>query len=229
MGTLIFFMVILFMPAALSWMVEAWVEPDNKAKRSAMRLRAKDQMRALGARWAYGRDPAGVDWIDPITPELKRRAQIDSAFRGPTYMAMAGEWSDHNPDWDEPPQVTSAEIAERRRVKLAKQRGLIVVGCINCGRTDGLHPADCPVIERQVTAAKAAENPTCWWCGVQPTDRHYLHVMEEAKVRLIFAWPEGDHDHEAVPPSPERLMARGWEAVERLPWWRPEPPVGPGG
>jgi hypothetical protein len=73
--------------------------------------------------------------------------------------------------------------------------------------------------------AEPGDSKTCWWCGVEPTEvveqTFDITVMEQVEpVQQIkhswVRWPQGDHEHAELPPSPAQLEQAGHEVLARI-------------
>lgn len=56
----------------------------------------------------------------------------------------------------------------------------------------------------------------CWICGVESDEVADVSSLDGRVEYLPVRWPAGDHEHEATPPTPAELSARGDAAMRRL-------------
>lgn len=57
----------------------------------------------------------------------------------------------------------------------------------------------------------------CWRCGVEPTDTVEVTNLSDPEPKYLPArWPDGDHEHEVNPPTPQQLVDAGSAALARV-------------
>lgn len=71
-----------------------------------------------------------------------------------------------------------------------------------------------------LSKAHAVVTVKCWMCGAKPTGTadvtSFGDLAGGRRVYVPTGWPDGDHDHEVVPPSPAELAQRGDRAAARI-------------
>ncbi|MFV2094840.1 DUF6221 family protein [Micromonospora sp. LOL_014] len=105
-----------------------------------------------------------------------------------------------------------ARPAVRRQARMA--RGVAAVSEL----------ADNDEIRRTTLAALSEAHAVvtlkCWMCGVEPTGlaevTSFGDLAGGRRVVVSTGWPDGDHDHEVIPPSPGELAERGDRAARRI-------------